>query len=431
MSASERTVAWSADPVAQDLIERFPLPIALLDGAGGAPVLNDRFMQNFGLEALESAPLKDLIRNPAPDWRTVRLPAPRNGYTEVRAQVVQVRGRPVLILDDAADPTLQRELDHLHGTIAELERRVSVDPLTGAWNRAHFEGVAASEVDRSVRFRQPVSLILLDIDHFKRVNDAHGHQAGDAVLRELVRAVGGVIRSVDALFRWGGEEFVVIAPSTGYRAGAVLAEKIRSHVETRSFPGAGAVTISLGVAEHNATESAERWFRRADVALYRAKGEGRNRVCVDQHGSSDAWASESGPSVIRLVWQEAYECGEPTIDAEHREMFDLANMLFDATFRSETSPEFFRAALDKLMGHITRHFADEEVLLAKHGYKDLDRHKMAHAALLARADELNAGVATGRTRLGDLVEFLANTVIARHLFVADRKFFPLFKQSAA
>jgi hemerythrin len=291
--------------------------------------------------------------------------------------------------------------------------------------------VAASELDRGIRLKQPVSLIFLDIDHFKQINDVHGHQAGDAVLRELVRTVGGATRSMDALFRWGGEEFVVLAPSTGYRAGAVLAEKIRSKVEQHRFAGVESVTISLGVAEHIATESAEIWFRRADKALYRAKGGGRNRVCVDQRGSSDAWATESGLSVIRLVWQEAYECGEPTIDAEHREMFALANSLFDASFRLESSPGAFRAALNKLMAHIARHFADEEALLAQHGYQDLERHRRAHAALLARAGQLEAAVAAGQTTLGDLVEFLANTVVARHLFNADQKFFPLFKGQAA
>ena len=209
--------------------------------------------------------------------------------------------------------------------------------------------MVASELDRSIRSRQPVSLILLDIDHFKRFNDTYGHQAGDAVLCELVQVIGTAMRSVDTLFRWGGEEFVVLASSTGYRGGATLAEKVRSKVEQHRFAIVGGVTISLGVAEHVATESAEIWFRRVDEALYRAKNGGRNRVCVDQRGSSDLWAAKSGPSVIRLVWQEPYECGEPTIDREHRELFELANVLLDASFKSKSSPEAFSAALEKLL----------------------------------------------------------------------------------
>ena len=109
-----------------------------------------------------------------------------------------------------------------------LRGSASVDFLTGAWNRAHFDRVVASELERSIRFKQPISLIFLDIDHFKQVNDTYGHQAGDDVLRELVQMIVAVVRSSDMLFRWGGEEFLMLAPSTGYRSGAAWRERIRS-----------------------------------------------------------------------------------------------------------------------------------------------------------------------------------------------------------
>jgi diguanylate cyclase (GGDEF)-like protein/hemerythrin-like metal-binding protein len=333
----------------------------------------------------------------------------------------------MLILDGGVDTELRRKLNELHVQIIQLERLSSIDALTGAWNRAHFDRVVASELERSIRFKQPVSLIFLDIDHFKQVNDTYGHQAGDSVLYELVQVIGAAVRSSDVLFRWGGEEFVVLAPSTGYRARAVLAERMRSDVEQHRFAGVGKVMISLGVAEHIATETTEIWFRRVDEALYRAKDSGRNRVSVDQRGSSDMWAAESGLSVVHLVWQEGYECGEPTIDGQHRKLFELGNALFDASFKSESSPEVFSAALDKLLAHIARHFADEEAILAQHGYKGLEAHRLIHAALIARAGKLKAAVAAGKTTLGDLVEFLANTVVAHHLFKEDRKYFPLFK----
>jgi hemerythrin len=219
---------------------------------------------------------------------------------------------------------------------------------------------------------------------------------------------------------------MILAPSTGYRSGAALAERIRGCVEQHCFTGVRRVTVSLGVAEYCSTESAEVWFHRVDEAHYQAKHGGRNRIHVDQRGSSDIWAAESGPSVVRLIWQEAYECGEPTIDGEHRELFDVANTLFDASFKSETSPDVFSAALDKLLEHIVRYFADEEALLAQHGYECLGRHRLCHAALLARAADLKAAVLAGKTTLGDLVEFLANTMVAHHLFTEDRKYFPLF-----
>ena len=180
-----------------------------------------------------------------------------------------------------------------------------------------------------------------------------------------------------------------------------------------------------------ATEDAETWFGRVDEALYRAKKSGRNRVCVDQFGNSDTWAAESGLSVVRLKWQEAYECGQATIDRQHRELFELANVLLDAAFKSKSSPQSFMTALEKLLAHIAQHFADEEALLAQHNYKDLESHKRAHAALLRRAGELKASVAAGKSTFGDLVEFLANTVVARHLFKEDRKYFCLFEKENA
>lgn len=426
MNMPKNRIQWLADSTVHDLIQRFPLPIALLDDAGGVLLLNDRFERAYGSEALDSAPLQALMRKPAPGWQTVSVRGRGNADVEIEAQIFRVEGNPMLILNDATDPQLLRQLDQLNGRINELEKLSTTDRLTGAWNRAHLDRIVASEIDRSVRSRQPVSLILIDIDQFKRVNDTYGHQAGDAVLRELVQVIGANVRSVDMLFRWGGEEFVVLASSTGYRAGSTQAEKLRAKVEQHRFAGVGSVTISLGVAEHIAAQSAEIWFRRADEALYRAKDGGRNRVCADQHGSSDIWAAETGASVIRLVWQEAYECGEPTIDREHRELFELANVLLDASFNSAASPQAFSTALDRLLAHIVRHFSNEEALLAQHGYEHLEAHSRAHAGLLARARELKAAAATGNTTLGDLVNFLANSVVAQHLFKADQDFFPLF-----
>jgi len=431
MNKSEESIQWLADPTVHDLLQRLPLPIALLDDAGGARVLNQRFEQAYGAEALASAPLRELMREPLPGWHAICVPKRGQGEIEIQAQVLRVLDQPILILDDTTDTRLLRQLDQLQGQIAALERLSSTDRLTGAWNRAHLDRVVAAELDRSIRTRQPVSLILFDIDHFKQVNDTYGHQAGDSVLCEMVELIGAAVRSSDTLFRWGGEEFVVLASSTGYRTGATLAENMRAKVAQHGFAGVGAMTVSLGVAEYLAPESAQIWFGRADQALYRAKEGGRNRVYVDERGSSDIWAVESGPSVIRLVWQEAYECGEPTIDREHRELFALANVLLDASFKKGSSQHAFSAALEKLLTHIARHFADEEALLARHGYKDLEAHRRAHAGLLARAGELKASAAAGHSTLGDLVEFLANSVVAQHLFKVDREFFPLFNQQTA
>jgi diguanylate cyclase (GGDEF)-like protein/hemerythrin-like metal-binding protein len=318
----------------------------------------------------------------------------------------------------------------LNERLAHLQMQVSTDYLTGLWNRAHFNHVVDSELDRSQRYKQPVSLILFDVDHFKHVNDRFGHQAGDAVLRELALVANAATRSSDAIFRWGGEEFAVLATSTGYRGAGRLAEALRGQVACHVFPDVGAVTVSLGVAEHDASESAAAWFRRADSMLYAAKREGRNCVRIDTSGNSDAWAAAQGPAALGLTWQEAYECGEPSIDREHLELFHLANALIDASVMNNSDSGKVLPVFDKLLDHIAGHFASEEAILARHGYARIEGHRRAHANLLKRARELRDALASGGAALGGIVEFLASEVVARHLFKADRDFFPLFRAGA-
>jgi len=329
----------------------------------------------------------------------------------------------------APEPCTTRQ--QLSRQVAELEARVSTDTLTGLWNRAHFDQIVGKELDRSLRHKQPLSLILFDVDHFKRINDTFGHLAGDTVLRELSIVANMTIRSSDALFRWGGEEFLVLVMSSGHRGATRLAEALRTRLAGHLFPAVGSLTVSLGVAEHAAAESAEEWFRRADAMLYAAKRAGRNTVRVDAAGNSDLWTASHGLAALHLLWQEAYECGEPTIDREHRELFDLANALIDAFFSSGASLDGVAPAYDRLVEHIARHFADEEAILGRRGYAELEAHRRAHAGLLARARELRAAVANGGAGLGGMVEFLAGDVVARHLFKTDREFFPLFSRNQA
>jgi hemerythrin-like metal-binding protein len=152
----------------------------------------------------------------------------------------------------------------------------------------------------------------------------------------------------------------------------------------------------------------------------------RGEVFADRRGDAEVWPAQTGSSFIRLVWQEAYECGEPSIDQEHQQLFNLANSLFEASLQPETRPQAFGSEFDKLLAHVVRHFANEEALLARLGHKDLESHRLAHAGLVARATQLRASVAAGKAKFGDLVEFLANTVVAQHTFKVDRVFFSLF-----
>jgi diguanylate cyclase (GGDEF)-like protein len=160
----------------------------------------------------------------------------------------------------------------------DLRFRATTDPLTGLYNRAEFDEALASETGRSGRYKSPLALIMFDIDHFKQVNDAFGHQVGDEVLVQLSQTVSGNVRHTDVLARWGGEEFVILAPGLDGAAAFQAAEKIRRLISQTAFPTTGRVTCSFGVAEHVKGDTAETLVARADGALYRAKMMGRNRV---------------------------------------------------------------------------------------------------------------------------------------------------------
>lgn len=175
---------------------------------------------------------------------------------------------------------LQAELREKNATLARLS---TTDPVTGLRNRRYATEFLALEVLRAVRYHTPLAVLLLDLDHFKRVNDTHGHRVGDAVLQVVADTLRATLRSTDVAGRYGGEEFLVVLPQTE-RAGAVaLAERVRAAIEETAIdvggPAPVSVTVSIGVAAlDERTGSAEQLVELADAALYAAKDAGRNRV---------------------------------------------------------------------------------------------------------------------------------------------------------
>ena len=162
----------------------------------------------------------------------------------------------------------------------ELERRATRDFLTGVYNRHKFAERLQVEWERADRYDRPLSLVLLDIDHFKHINDAYGHEVGDRALCAVANLLQSRVRTSDVLGRWGGEEFVLLIPETAITEAQALAEKLRDGLAGHCFDGVGRVTASFGVAQRRHGEVMEDLLRRADDALYEAKSGGRNRVCT-------------------------------------------------------------------------------------------------------------------------------------------------------
>jgi diguanylate cyclase (GGDEF)-like protein/PAS domain S-box-containing protein len=163
---------------------------------------------------------------------------------------------------------------------SELQTRATTDTLTQVFNRIKYDEIVKREIERAKRYNHPLSLIMFDIDHFKMVNDTYGHAVGDYVLQALTQIVKLDLRETDYLVRWGGEEFVIIAPDTDIERAEILAERVRKSAEEYKFERVGTVTVSFGVTQFAKNDTEDTFIKRTDDALYAAKRMGRNRVEV-------------------------------------------------------------------------------------------------------------------------------------------------------
>lgn len=302
------------------------------------------------------------------------------------------------------------------------------DRLTGTWNRIRLEEAAQLEMARLERYGHPVSLIMADLDHFKEINDRFGHATGDQILKEFCTVAQGCIRNTDLLGRWGGEEFLILLPNSGFASAAQLSERIRSAVEQHEFAGGLRITASFGFAVCQSTDSWDSWLDRADKALYRAKAIGRNRVETECMYQESGQATELDTHLVQLVWHKIYESGNAQIDAQHRALFEHANALLKAILDDRPKPEITQL-IAALVSEIDQHFHTEEVIFQQADYPDSDHHRALHTHLVQRATQLAYRFEKDQVGVGELFHFLAYEVVAQHMLIEDRKFFPLLASS--
>ncbi|EKF20846.1 GGDEF domain-containing protein [Nitratireductor pacificus] len=190
---------------------------------------------------------------------------------------------PLIRTQAREEGKLRAMTESLSARSESLQYAALTDSLTGTQNRRFFDDALREYLQEFGRIEKPVGLMVLDLDHFKQVNDTHGHDMGDEVLREVARCLKDMTRYHDVVSRMGGEEFAIVAPNMSHDALVKLAERIRKAVSSLVIDAGNVrirVTISVGLSIWNGRESAEEFFRRADKMLYEAKRLGRNRVCA-------------------------------------------------------------------------------------------------------------------------------------------------------
>ena len=360
-----------------------------------------------------------------------RLFAPLGRIVEGLQNILD--GQPIANLDPDAQRQdeiglLARGTITLQGSIRE-ERRLrelnqrlaTTDHLTGLFNREMLDQLLDNALAQADRYREPLSMILFDLDHFKTVNDTWGHPVGDEVLVQTAQIVKSIIRGADLLIRFGGEEFLILMPNTTEAGAVAAAEKIRVRLSEKSHPSAGIVTATFGVAERAIGEEFADWYKRTDDALYQAKKTGRN--CTVCHG-----LVQSSTAPLHLQWVTEWESGQPEIDVQHRMLFAMANEYFAVALNPHAKPDDALTLLASLLRELASHFEFEELLLEQIGYPKVEEHRRIHRELLTKAATLRESYQGGKTKLSSFVSFLVDDVVIARMLQEDRLYYPLTRE---
>lgn len=282
------------------ILEQSPIGVSVSRRDDGCIIfVNTRFAELIGLprEKLIGSRARDYYLDSHQRLRVLERLRGGGGVTNMEVQFRRADGSPFWTLFTVNQAVIQGTAVNLAWIYDYTERRsmeealrdmASRDPLTGIFNRRSFMDMARAQLARAHRFHEPLSVFVLDVDHFKRINDSFGHATGDDALRMVAAGCQAILREYDILGRLGGEEFVVVLPGATADESRVVAERVRRHLARMPIEapdGTFRLTVSIGIAGlEGATDTLERAIHRADLALYRAKHLGRNLVAVFEPG---------------------------------------------------------------------------------------------------------------------------------------------------
>ncbi len=301
-----------------------------------------------------------------------------------------------------------------------MEELAMLDPLTKLSNRNRLETDMQYYIEVGNRTGIDTSLLMIDLDHFKEINDVYGHDVGDKVLTSAAEVITSLLRSDDRVYRWGGDEFLILASHTDLSGASHLAQRIIDQLTKVNFIENKTMTASIGCAQHFRNENKEDWFKRVDLALYKAKQAGRNRF--------EAWPNtEKLPlTITRLVWNDSLNSGIDNLDFQHKALLNLSNELYERLISSDSVANL-DYILDQVLVELREHFIYESRLMKEKDYPAADNHAKIHNKLLNDYDQLRLHLKTGETNLSSFFNFITVKIIAEHITKEDTKFFEFYK----
>ncbi len=330
-------------------------------------------------------------------------------WNELTANLVYLAASAEAVMFTAG---ILRQVKKKQQLIDLLMKEADTDRLTGLYNRNYFDRVAVPKINEWVKNSRPVSLLMLDVDFFKQVNDTYGHSTGDRLLSKMAEIMASCIRKKDDIIRWGGEEFLFILYGSGTDAAKVVAERIRKNVEADQFLAEKGVTVSIGVTEKKPDEEIEHLINLIDQSMYKAKKEGRNRISVS-YGNSVP---------LRVEWSPIFQCGNGKIDEEHRELMMQVNQMIEMALSNYQETDFL-TSYDQLVEYIKKHFVDEEKVFSQTQYPDIEKHKQLHRDIIEKAAAVRADFVDHRKSPVDVIKFLIAEVVIGPLILEDSQFF--------
>ncbi len=321
-------------------------------------------------------------------------------------QVIAFAGL-VLMLDYAS---LKSDLGKSEATLADM---TMTDGLTGIGNRHFLEVSLPVELERAARYSRPLTLAIVALDRFTASLEGAGRAAAGPIVKKLAALVKGHIRESDGLFRRGEAEFVVVAPQTTQGAGLVLGEKLRQAIEAENFPGAGPMTVSIGIVEWQAQETPSQLFKRLEHTIYMAREAGGSCVVGFEH----EWVLPPA-SVVRLEWKPEWASGDQRIDDSHRGLIEAAGTFLELA-GSSTDKATFIARFDALLERLSAEFALEESILKVAGWMGLAEHARLHEVISRDARAIRDAASRVESSPGALFNFIVGRLVGGHFLEAD------------